>query len=180
MNTSRLRLRRLAPIDAGPFSQINGDPVAMRFLPKVMSRSESDELLARLIAEDSFFAVLRQEDEVFLGACGLLHRPAHDFKVEFAPCTEIGWRFAPSYWNQGFATEAARAVLEWGFTQRSLKEIVSFTVPANLASRRVMEKIGMRYVPGGDFDHPNLAVNHPLRRHVLYCLDSENCLEVRP
>jgi RimJ/RimL family protein N-acetyltransferase len=57
-----------------------------------------------------------------------------------------------------------------GFDSLRLKEIVSFTVPANVRSRRVMEKIGMRHSPNDDFDHPALPEGHRLRRHVLYRL----------
>ena len=83
---------------------------------------------------------------------------------------EIGWRLDAAYWNRGLATEGARAVLRYGFEELGLHEIVSFTVPANLPSRRVMEKLGMRHDPAGDFDHPRLPEGHPLRRHVLYRL----------
>jgi RimJ/RimL family protein N-acetyltransferase len=81
---------------------------------------------------------------------------------------EIGWRIAAKYWNRGFASEAARAALRFGFETLQLEEIVSFTVPGNLPSRRVMEKVGMVHNPTDDFDHPSLPAGHPLRRHVLY------------
>ncbi len=68
----------------------------------------------------------------------------------------------------GLATEAARAVMRHGFETLRLNEIVSFTVPANVRSRRVMEKLGMTHDPADDFDHPNLPEGHHLRRHVLY------------
>lgn len=84
------------------------------------------------------------------------------------PAVEIGWRLAADHWNQGYASEGARAVLDFGFTCLGLDEIVSFTVPLNLRSRRVMEKIGMTRSPAEDFDHPLAPEGHPLRRHVLY------------
>jgi RimJ/RimL family protein N-acetyltransferase len=90
------------------------------------------------------------------------------FEAHFTPCVEIGWRLAARYWGQGFATEAARGALEFGFDILKLDEIVSFTVPANHRSRRVMEKIGMTRIPAEDFDHPMLPEDHRLRRHVLY------------
>jgi len=88
------------------------------------------------------------------------------FTAYFTPCIEIGWRLAAPFWNQGYASEGAQAALDFGFTQCNLKEIVAFTVPANIASIRVMEKIGMSYID--NFDHPVLADGDPLRRHVLY------------
>lgn len=84
------------------------------------------------------------------------------------PCVEMGWRLAAAHWGQGLATEGARAVAEYAFRVLRLDALVSFTVPANVKSRRVMEKVGMTHSPEEDFDHPKLPVGHPLRRHVLY------------
>jgi ribosomal-protein-alanine N-acetyltransferase len=77
---------------------------------------------------------------------------------------------ASSHWGQGLATEGARAVVRYAFTVLNLDEILSFTVPANLPSRRVMEKLGMTHDANDDFDHPMLPVGHPMRRHFLYRL----------
>jgi ribosomal-protein-alanine N-acetyltransferase len=80
----------------------------------------------------------------------------------------VGWRLARACWGRGYASEAARAALAHGFDALGLGEILSFTVPANLRSRRVMERIGMRRDPHADFEHPNVPPGHRLRRHVLY------------
>ena len=88
------------------------------------------------------------------------------FDAEFTPCVEIGWRLAFPYWGNGYATEAARVAIDFGFAEAGLDEIVSFTVPANRRSLAVMERLGMSQV--GEFDHSNLPAGHPLRRHVLY------------
>ena len=82
--------------------------------------------------------------------------------------TEIGWRFAREAWGHGYATEAARAVLERAFSELGLPEVVSFTTVANVRSRAVMERLGMTRDPAEDFDHPSVEPGHPLRRHVLY------------
>ena len=92
------------------------------------------------------------------------------FEVHFTPCVEIGWRLAREAWGHGYATEGAEAALKHGFDVVGLPEIVSFTVPANLRSWRVMEKIGMRRDPADDFDHPLLPDGHRLKRHLLYRL----------
>jgi RimJ/RimL family protein N-acetyltransferase len=92
------------------------------------------------------------------------------FEASFTPCIEIGWRLDSAHWNRGYATEGARAALSFAFRCLQVEEVVSFTVPANARSRRVMEKIGMTHSPSDDFDHPLLAEGHPLRRHVLYRL----------
>ncbi len=92
---------------------------------------------------------------------------------------EIAWRLARAHWRRGLATEAARAAVELGFRIPWLVELVSFTVPMNLASRRVMEKLGMQHDPREDFDHPALAEGHPLRKHVLYRLSRERWMASR-
>ena len=113
------------------------------------------------------WAVERREDGAFIGFTGLALQA---FEAPFTPAVEVGWRLAAAAWGHGYATEAARAALRFGFVTRSLEEIVSFTVPANVRSRAVMERIGMTRDPADDFDHPRLPVGSPLRRHVLYRL----------
>ena len=113
-----------------------------------------------------FAAELRETGE-FIGFIGL---SVPCFEAHFTPCVEVGWRLAAAYWGRGLATEGARAALRFGFDELGLREIVSFTVPANVRSRRVMEKLGMTHDPADDFDHPSLPQGHPLRRHVLYRL----------
>jgi RimJ/RimL family protein N-acetyltransferase len=82
---------------------------------------------------------------------------------------EIAWRLTRLFWGGGYATEAARAALDYGFGKLGLAEIVAVTVPANARSRGVMERLGMIRQPADDFDHPNLPEG-PLKRHVLYRL----------
>jgi RimJ/RimL family protein N-acetyltransferase len=103
----------------------------------------------------------------FIGFVGL---SAVTFQAPFTPCIEIGWRRAYDSWGKGYTTEAASAVLEDAFRRFNLAEIVSFTVPANFRSRRVMKKLGMQHAEEEDFDHPALPYGHLLRRHVLYRL----------
>ncbi len=111
----------------------------------------------------------RRADADFIGFVGL--SPV-TFEAPFAPAVEIGWRLASSTWNQGFATEAALAARDLAFGAFGLDELVSFTVPANRPSRRVMDKIGLQRDEGSDFDHPRLPPGHPLRPHVLYRLSA--------
>jgi RimJ/RimL family protein N-acetyltransferase len=99
-----------------------------------------------------------------IGAIGL----SRVRELPFAPAVEIGWRLAPAYWGRGYATEAARAVLDDGFGRLGLAEIVAFTVPANRRSWRVMERLGMTRDSADDFDRPRFPEGHPLRRNVLY------------
>jgi RimJ/RimL family protein N-acetyltransferase len=90
------------------------------------------------------------------------------FEAAFTPAVEVGWRLAREHWGHGYATEAARAAIAFGFDVVGLDEIVSFTSPANERSWRVMERLRMTRDPADDFEHPNVPVGHHLRRHVLY------------
>ena len=170
--TDRLILRHWRQSDREPFARLNADPQVMQFLPRLLSPEESDAAAQRI--EDHFrrhgfglYAAELREPSVFIGFIGL-SIPA--FKARFSPCIEIGWRLAAEHWGQGLATEGARAVARHAFRELSLEEIVSFTVPTNTRSRRVMEKLGMAHNPEEDFNHPQLPPGHALRHHVLYRL----------
>ncbi len=168
--TARLRLRRWRDADREPFARINADPEVMRHFPAPLSRAESDALVDR--AEAHFaahgFGLWAAELRATGQLAGYIGLVVPNFEAHFTPAVEIGWRLDSALWNQGLATEGAREVLRYAFEELRLPEVVSFTVPGNLASRRVMEKIGLALDPAGDFDHPRLPEGHPLRRHVLY------------
>ena len=144
------------------------------FLPTPLSREESDAFVARVEAHFEkhgfgLWAIEVSEDNRFAGYVGLM-RPR--FEAAFTPCVEVGWRLSPEHWGRGYATEGARAAIEYGFETARLSEILSWTAPANTRSRRVMEKLGMTRDPADDFDHPLLPPGHPLRPHVLYRIRS--------
>jgi len=172
LETERLILRPWREADREPFARLNADPAAMEFFPARLSRAESDQGVDRIekhFRDHGFglFAVEVRLDGAFIGFIGL---NVPRFVAHFTPCVEIGWRLAAQYWGQGLATEGARAALRYGFETAALDEIVAFTVPENLRSRRVMEKLGMTHDSVDDFDHPNLPESHPMCRHVLYRL----------
>jgi ribosomal-protein-alanine N-acetyltransferase len=163
-------LRRWQAEDLPAFAALNADPTVMEFMPATLSVAASAALIKRI--ETCFethgyglWAVEVPDGAACIGFVGLA--PV-DIDVAFAPAVEVGWRLARDHWGQGFATEAARAALAFGFERCDLEEIVSFTAAVNLRSRRVMERLGMRRDPEEDFDHPLLAVGARLRRHVLY------------
>lgn len=168
--TERLLLRRWRDTDRLPFRKLNSDPRVMEFMPRQLAPEASDELILRI--EEHFerhgfgpFAAELREDGAFLGYVSLW---VPNFEAHFMPAVEIGWRLSADYWGRGLATEGARAVVHHAFAELGLESLVSFTVPENLRSRRVMEKLGMFHDPRDDFDHPLLPEGHPLRRHVLY------------
>lgn len=172
LRTDRLWLRRWREEDREPFAALNADPRVAEFLPTPLARAESDAFIARIERHFSdhgfglYAAELRPEGPL-VGFVGLMVPP---FEAAFTPCVEIGWRLAVPFWGRGLATEGARAVAQHAFGVLGLPELLSWTVPANLRSRRVMEKLGMTRNPADDFDHPRLPQGHPLRRHVLYRL----------
>jgi RimJ/RimL family protein N-acetyltransferase len=170
IRTHRLHLRLWRDEDLPAFAAMNADPRVMEYFPRPLSRAESDARAAGIrdhFARHGFglWAVEVPGVDDFIGFVGL---SVPGFEAHFTPCVEVGWRLAHEHWGQGYATEAARAALDFGFRRLTLAEIVSSTVPANWRSRRVMERIGMTRTPADDFDHPVLPEGHPLRRHVLY------------
>ena len=144
----------------------------MEFMPGVLQREASDELLDRIgrhFEQNNFglFAAELRATQTFIGFVGI---DVPSFDAPFMPSVEIGWRLAAEHWGKGLATEGAREVLRYAFETVGLHKIVSFTIPAIRRSRRVMEKVGMTHNPADDFEHPRLPVGHAFRRHVLYRL----------
>jgi len=170
LRTDRLLLRRWRPEDREPFAALNADPQVMEHFPATLTRLESDDLADRIEARFAergwgFWAVEVPGVTSFAGFVGL---SVPRFETHFTPCTEVGWRLAVDFWGCGYATEAARASLQFGFKTLGLDEIVAFTVPGNARSRAVMDRIGMVQDTAGDFDHPMIPRGNPKCRHVLY------------
>jgi RimJ/RimL family protein N-acetyltransferase len=166
IETERLRLRPWREADREPFFALNSDPAVMEYLPKG-TRADSDAAVDRMMATQAahghcFWAVERKDDGAFLGFCGPM--PAREPLNE----VELGWRLSRNAWGKGYASEGARASLAWCWDNLDTPTVMAITVPANVRSRAVMERIGMRYVEGADFDHPAVPEGDPLRRHVLY------------
>lgn len=170
IKTNRLLLRPWRDEDLEPFAKMNADPKVMECFPATLTRQQSDDLAKKIITKMEkqgwgLWAVSVPGIADFIGFIGL---SIPSFEAHFTPAVEVGWRLAHPFWGKGYATEGARAVLEYGFKELDLKEIVSFTAANNARSIHVMEKIGMHRNPKDDFDHPMLKEGDPLRRHVLY------------
>lgn len=166
-------LRQWRQSDKQPFAALNSDPRVMEYFPSVLSRPQSDAIADRcsaLIAEHGwgFWAAELKASGNFLGFVGL-HVPSED--LPFSPCVEIGWRLAHEHWGRGYATEAAREALRFGFEVLALDKIVSFTSVGNLRSQSVMQRLGMEMID--TFDHPAVPADSGLKRHFLYCLTRE-------
>jgi RimJ/RimL family protein N-acetyltransferase len=170
IQTERLILRAYREDDRPDFAALNGDPRVGVWLGGTLDRAGSDALLDRFnahIAEHGWgaWAVERKSDGRLIGMTGLA--PVNE-ALPVGPAVEIEWRFVPRAWGKGYATEAATVALAWGLANLDVPEILAFTADTNLASQAVMRKIGMVADPARDFDHPRLAADHPLNRHVVY------------
>lgn len=171
MLTERLVLRAWRDEDRAPFAAMSADPAVMRTLRGTLTRAESDayaDRAQRLIDENGFgfWVTALRETGAFLGVVGL-HRKAADSGIPRAPLIEVGWRLARPAWGHGYATEAARAAVRFGFTTLDQPWLYAFTAVENAASIAVMRRIGMHDL-GLDFDHPAIPAGAPLARHCLY------------
>jgi RimJ/RimL family protein N-acetyltransferase len=172
LTTSRLRLRLWRDEDFEPFAALNADPRVREFFPSLPTRQESAESMQMIRGHFQRRGFGLWAVEVIGGApfIGFIGLSVPSFDAPFMPCVELGYRLACDHWGHGYATEGSRAALTCGFATLGLAEIVAFTTVSNYRSRRVMERLGMTRNPADDFDHPNIAAGHPLRRHVLYRL----------
>lgn len=180
LTTERLVLRGWRDVDADPYTALNADPYVMEHFPSTLTSDQSVEMIDRMtqswrVRGYGLWAVevvpAASGGDVgrtggFIGFVGLA---SPTWEMPFTPCVEVGWRLARHAWGHGYAPEAARVALTWGFANVDLPgdEIVSFTTAGNTKSRRVMEKIGMHHDPADDFDHP-LLPHWEHKRHVLY------------
>lgn len=171
LSTTRLTLRPWKDADIEPFVALNADPRVCEYYPvQGYERTQSLAFIARIREEMTrygfgLWAVEVKATGRFIGYVGLKHlRLTHPL----SPNIEVGWRLAYEAWGQGYASEAAKEALRYGFETLALPEIVAFTVPANKRSLAVMKRIGMVADPTRDFLNPDLPAGHPLQFHVTY------------
>jgi ribosomal-protein-alanine N-acetyltransferase len=144
IETSRLYLRQFSVADLNDLSAIRSDPEVMRFIGAGQPHSADQvrESLEHLLSgwkQNGFgrWAVVHKPDKKLMGWCGLAF-------LDQTEEIEIGYGMAKEYWGRGFTTEAAAASIRFGFEELKLNRIVAVAMPENIASRRVMEKIGMK------------------------------------
>lgn len=171
--SDRLGFRLWKELDKEAFAKMNSNEEVMRYFPKPLNYKESDEFYNRIQEHFNtngyglWVAEIKDTKE-FIGFIGLL---IATFQAEFTPCVEIGWRLDNKYWNKGYATEGAKACLEYGFNELKLNQIYSFTAIINKPSQNVMNKIGLKKID--EFLHPKVEEGDPLKPHVLYRIDKE-------
>jgi ribosomal-protein-alanine N-acetyltransferase len=177
ITTERLLLRPWKDEDFPPYAEMNADTAVREFFPSLLTREESDAEIRRFqgaYERDGFcmFASELIATGQFAGFVGL---QTMNFVVPCIaqPAVEIGWRLSRAHWGIGLATEGTRGVIRHAFETLQLCELVAITVPANLRSRRVMEKIGMKHFPELNFEHPRIPPGHPLGAHLLYAFGKD-------
>jgi RimJ/RimL family protein N-acetyltransferase len=170
IETERLILRDWRYSDIDPLHAICSDPRVMKFLGELQTRDEIEGIIVRQKRIQAqlghcFWALERHDTGEVIGFCGLKPGPE---ETSIEGKTEIGWRLAYSSWGQGYAKEAATAALAWGFDHLRDDRIWAITVPGNVRSWGLMERLGMEREAALDFDHPYLDADSPLRQHITY------------
>ena len=170
--TARLIIRNYGDEDRPIFAAIAAEPDVRLFHTRVVTRTDTGAFIDAQIETlrdigCGYAVVERKPDGAVIGDVGIRPMPDHmpfSGDVHF----DIGWQFDPQYFGQGYASEAARGWLDHGFRELQIEQIVAYTATSNLASIKVMERIGMRRDGALDFDHPRVAEGHPLRRQIVY------------
>jgi len=175
LETPRLLLRPFAPDDVETVVAIIADERTRRFLFAGTSADEKAFIASQIAMHQAhgigFIPVVLKETGALIGYCGLRHIP---HKLSFTPAVDIGWVLSPDHWGKGYATEAAAAWLRHGFETLRFDEIVAYTATGNLASRAIMDKLGMRRDETRDFNHPKGQPDRPdIIRQVLYAMTKE-------
>ncbi len=169
IETGRLLLRPPVEADHPALYAMWADPAVMADLGPVKDDAASAAALARHAGYRheglGFLSVIRKDDGTVMGFCGLKRG---DPPNPIAGQVEAGWMLARPYWRRGYALEAMVAVLDWGWANLDMPHIVAITSQRNVASRAMMERLGMTYVEGGDFEHHAFAADDPLRHIVTY------------
>lgn len=170
LRSPRTLLRQWKDTDLPAWAAMNADPRVREHFPGLLTPEEAQAEAGRIRAglAQRGWGVWALELPGRLPFAGFVGLNLPGFEAPFMPALEIGWRLAPEAWGQGFASEAAAAALAFAFQVLELPQVVSYTVPANQASRRVMQRLGMQHDTTDDFDHPRFAPGHRLQRHVLY------------
>ncbi|KNB60374.1 GNAT family N-acetyltransferase [Chryseobacterium sp. Hurlbut01] len=151
LETDRLLLREFEVCDAKNFYELNLNPNVIKYTGNKAFKdiNEAKNFLENYsdYQRNGFgrWAVINKSNHEFLGWCGL----KYDEKLNE---TDIGFRFFEHFWNLGFATESAKACIDYGFAQLNLKTIVGRAMKENSASVKVLEKIGLQYVRDFDFN----------------------------
>ncbi len=168
--SQRLGFRNWTFNDLEPLTQINNDDDVMEFFPFKPSKQDTMDFIKRMQVMQKekrfcYFAVETIENKEFIGFIGLCEQT---YLEELEAFVDIGWRLKKGSWGKGYATEGAKACLDFGFNQIGLEKIYSVAPEINTKSEHVMKKIGMQRIR--TFEHPKLLDDERLKTCVLYQL----------
>lgn len=168
--TPRLILRPVTENDFVSMYEMGQDPRVMEFLGPLQTKEEVQSFIKKIQEHQkthgfSYMAIEHKSTKHFFGLIGLL---VPSYPLPFSPCVEIGWRLRYEAWGQGYALESAQELMRWGFEEKKLAEIVSFTAIINKRSEELMKRLGMTSDPKENFQHPKVSQGDPLKEHVLY------------
>jgi RimJ/RimL family protein N-acetyltransferase len=172
LETGRLVLRDWRDDDFAALHALCTCPQVMATIGPLHDEDATRRLLSRLMERSArdghtFWAMERRDDDRVIGFCGVSRGPVPPIEGVL----EIGWRMAADCWGKSYAREAAEATLGWIAENRPGEPVCAITSVGNVRSRGLMERLGMRRDAGMDFDHPSIADDSPLKRHVTYWLD---------
>ena len=170
IKTARLGLRNWLPADHEPLYELNSDPRVMEQFPATLDREESKALWSNLKNHCdehgyTYFAVDLLSTGEFIGLIGLKNQT---YPYQYTPFVDVGWRVLPAYWGKGYATEGARACLEFAFDQLGIDKVYGVAAHSNVPSLCVMQKIGMEKID--EFVHPNMAPDDALQPCHCYLI----------
>ncbi len=168
IKTSRLGMRNWEEADIKPMTAMNMNEQVMEYFPSVQTEQHTKEFIKRMqnhfdVHGFCYFAVDALDSKEFIGFIGLCHQ---NYESDFTPHIDIGWRLKQSAWGKGYATEGAKACLEFAFKSLELREVYSVASVINVKSIHVMKKIDMKKET--TFIHPKLLNNNRLKECVLF------------
>ena len=172
IETARLVLRPWRETDRAAFAGIVADPEVAGWLggTRVQDPAYFDAMRAFWTEHGcGALAIERKADRTLVGRVSLRRVPM-EWRHPMSGEVEVGWSLARNAWGHGYASEAATAMLPWGFETLNVPTIHSWTAAANHRSQAVMRRIGMTRAPHLDFDQPDTAPDDPMRRHVVYVI----------
>lgn len=171
--SERLGFRNWETSDVDALFEINSNEEVMRFFPSTQTKKHTEEFINRMREQFSknefcYFAVEILSGNDFIGFIGLSEQT---YEADFNPSVDIGWRLHPKSWGKGYATEGAKACLQYAFDTLNLSEIVAVAPVINISSITVMKKVGMTKIK--EFTHPLLSQYPKLKNCVLYSISNK-------
>lgn len=165
LETNRLFLRRMTNADVENVFAMRSDKDVMQFIRPIQTKKSETECWIKLVSSRwekekiGFCAIIEKSTKNFAGWCGL-------WRLKETGETEVGYALLKEFWGKGYAVEASEAFLQYGFEELNIEKIVAVADPENRNSRRVMEKIGMKFDFIDEFYERNL-VHYSILREVF-------------